>query len=189
MEPRRMGRPRKFTREDVLARALPVFWERGFADAAVHELEKATGVNKSGLYSEFPSKEALFLACLRHYYEVRNGAAILAAEPLGWANIEAFLKAGLTCPGGSKGCFAINSMREFAILPAEARQIVAENAGRLKGLLEFNVRAAGTKADPAAVAELISTFFSGICVEQNLEEPKARALRKIDDLMALLRAD
>jgi TetR/AcrR family transcriptional regulator, copper-responsive repressor len=182
-----MGRPKKFTREGVLAKALPVFWKHGFADTAVHELEKATGVNKSGLYSEFENKEALFLACLRFYYESRGGGSILTARPLGWANIEKFLKAGLTYPGGQKGCFAVNSMREFAILPPEAHEIVNENVRRLKRLIEDNVRAERPESDPAAVAELISTFFSGLCVEQNLNVPKSRAFRKIEDLMEVLR--
>src|SRR6202035_2326543 len=46
-----MGRPKNFNREGVLEKALPVFWRRGFVDASVHELELATGVNKSGLSS------------------------------------------------------------------------------------------------------------------------------------------
>ena len=54
-----MARPRKFSREGVLEKALPVFWKHGFADASLQELEKATGVNKSGLYSEFSGKEEL----------------------------------------------------------------------------------------------------------------------------------
>jgi hypothetical protein len=31
-----MGRPKKFNREGVLEKALPVFWRRGFADATLH---------------------------------------------------------------------------------------------------------------------------------------------------------
>ena len=52
-----MARPRNFSREGVLEKALPVFWKHGFADASLQEREKATGVNKSGLYSEFSGKE------------------------------------------------------------------------------------------------------------------------------------
>ena len=48
---------------------MPVFWKHGFADTSVQELERATGVNKSGLYKEFRDKEDLFVACLRHYLE------------------------------------------------------------------------------------------------------------------------
>jgi hypothetical protein len=40
-----MGRPKKFNRQGVLEKALPVFWRRGLADASFHELEVATGVN------------------------------------------------------------------------------------------------------------------------------------------------
>jgi TetR/AcrR family transcriptional regulator, copper-responsive repressor len=52
-----MGRRKNFTREAFLEKALPVFWTVGFAEASLHELEQATGVNKSGLYAEFKDKE------------------------------------------------------------------------------------------------------------------------------------
>jgi AcrR family transcriptional regulator len=51
-----MGRPKNFSREGVLEKALPVFWKHGFADTSLQDLEKATGVNKSGLYVEFADK-------------------------------------------------------------------------------------------------------------------------------------
>ena len=56
-----MGRPKKFTGKGVLEKALPVFWRRGFADASLHELEQATGANKSGLYSEFEDEDIRIL--------------------------------------------------------------------------------------------------------------------------------
>jgi AcrR family transcriptional regulator len=79
-----MGRPKKFNREGVLDRAIPVFWKHGFANTTVQHLEQATGVNKSGPYSEFKDKEDLFLASLERYAQTR-GAQILTAQPLGWA--------------------------------------------------------------------------------------------------------
>ncbi len=51
-------------------------------------------MNKSGLYTEFAGKEDLFLASLRHYLDHRVIKQILSAEPLGWNNIEKFLKLG-----------------------------------------------------------------------------------------------
>jgi AcrR family transcriptional regulator len=50
----------------VLTKAIPVFWKRGFADTKIEDLKEATGVNKSGLYSEFGSKE-IFVESLKHY--------------------------------------------------------------------------------------------------------------------------
>ena len=111
-----MGRPKNFSREEVLDKAMPVFWKHGFADTTLQELERATGVNKSGLYTEFRDKEDLFLACLRHYLESQEKRRLLTKEPLGWNNVEAFLKNGPLNKGELQGCFSVNSMREFAIL-------------------------------------------------------------------------
>src|SRR5271154_1348764 len=152
-----MGRPKNFSREDVLRKAIPLFWERGFADTSVQDLEKATGVNKSGLYSEFESKEEIFLESLKYYLSQRDGS-ILKQAPLGWDNIKNFL--GQSCPAGSTGgCLAIYSMRELQIVPNEAQEIVSSSLASLKRLIAKNVAAASTNADSDLVAELILTFF------------------------------
>jgi AcrR family transcriptional regulator len=52
-----MGRPKNFSREEVLAKAMTVFWTHGFSDTSLQDLERATGVNKSGLYTEFRDKD------------------------------------------------------------------------------------------------------------------------------------
>src|SRR6266852_3123717 len=92
-----MGRPKGCSREEVLEKAMPVFWKHGFADTSVQELERATGVNKSGLYTK---------------------------TPLGWKTVEPFIKHGPMNKGEQQGCFSVNSMREFAILRDEAYGVV-----------------------------------------------------------------
>jgi AcrR family transcriptional regulator len=57
-----VGRPESFRREEVLEKAMPVFWKYGFADTSLQELERATVVNESGLYTEFRGKDDLFVA-------------------------------------------------------------------------------------------------------------------------------
>src|SRR5882757_6070217 len=105
-----MGRPKNFSREGVLEKALPVFWRSGFAEASLHELEVATGVNKSGLYSEFKDKEDLFTQSLQYYLESLEKKELLTAEPLGWNNIERFLKLGPCNLEGHEGsCWHHNS--------------------------------------------------------------------------------
>jgi hypothetical protein len=47
-----MGRPKSFSREEVLEKAIAVFWKHGFANTSVQELERATSVNRSGLYAK-----------------------------------------------------------------------------------------------------------------------------------------
>jgi AcrR family transcriptional regulator len=182
-----MGRPKNFSREEVLEKAMPVFWKHGFADATLQELERATGVNKSGLYTEFRDKEDLFVACLRHYLESQGKRGLLTKEPLGWNNIETFLKNGPLNKGEQQGCFSINSMRELAILPDEAYGVVTENRALLQHLLAMNIETEKTKMAPSAIAEMVLSFFSGLCIERNLKSGKASSTRKIEYFMTALR--
>jgi AcrR family transcriptional regulator len=183
-----MGRPKNFGREEVLEKALCVFWKHGFADTSLHELEQATGVNKSGLYSEFRDKEDLFLACLRHYLESQEKRGLLTKEPLGWKNIETFLQHGPLNKGEQKGCFSVNSMREFAILPDEAYAVVTENRELLERLLVMNIETERPRMAPSAIAELVLSFFSGLCIEHNLKAGKTSSTRKIENFMTALRS-
>jgi TetR/AcrR family transcriptional regulator, copper-responsive repressor len=182
-----VGRPKNFSRQGVLEKALPVFWRHGFADASLHELEVATGVNKSGLYSEFKDKEDLFMQSLRYYLESLEGTGLLTAEPLGWNNIERFLKMGPSSTEGKKGCFAVSSMREFAILPPEANGMITRSRNKLRQLVAKNIEAERPKMNADSLAELVLTFFTGLSMEQNLSSSRAGIVRKIDDLMKIIR--
>jgi AcrR family transcriptional regulator len=181
-----MGRPRLFSREEVLEKALPLFWKRGYADTGLKDLEEATGVNKSGLYSEFKDKEDLYLAALRHYVNTRR-RDLLAQDPPGWGNIEAYLKLRAASKDGLKGCFAVNSMREADLLPDAAQAMVNENRDALKALLRRNIEAERTRIPAEAITEMISTFLSGLAIELNMKVGKSPA-RKVEDLMRVLRA-
>jgi len=184
----RMGRPKTFRREEVLEKAMPVFWTHGFVGTTLQDLERATGVNKSGLYTEFRGKEALFVACLRHYLESQEKRGLLSKEPLGWNNVEAFLKNGPLNRGEQQGCFSVNSMREFAILPDEAYGVVTENRALLRRLLAMNIEAEKPRMASSAIAEMVLSFFSGLCIERNLKPGKTSLTRKIENFMTALRS-
>jgi AcrR family transcriptional regulator len=179
----RMGRPKTFSREGVLEKALPVFWKHGFADTSLQELEKATGVNKSGLYAEFADKGDLYLESLRHYLRKRQKEGLLTAEPLGWKNVERFLKLAPCSLKGQKGCFSVDSMNQFAVLPAAAQEIVSKSRAFLKDLIARNVEAEKPEMKPTVLAEMILTFFTGISMEQHLKVSKATMNRKVNDFM------
>ena len=183
-----MARPRNFSRETVLEKALPVFWKHGFADASLQELEKATGVNKSGLYSEFSGKEDLFLESLRFYLDRLPQLCLLTVEPLGWDNIEQFLKLGPRTTEGQRGCFAVSSMRELAILPPAAIQMLGQGRVQLKQLIARNIEAEKRQADVDDLASIVLTFFTGLSVEQNLKPTRPATMRKVDNLMRVLRS-
>jgi AcrR family transcriptional regulator len=182
-----MGRPKGFTREDVLMKAIALFWEKGLSDTTLQDIERATGVNKSGLYTEFKDKEDIFIESLRHYLNTRGGVEILSSEPKSWDNIRMFLEIGHTCYSGRRGCLSVNSLRDASRLPPEARRIIDENNAKLKRLLTSNMKAADPKkSNPVLLSDMTLTFFSGLCIEQESCVGPSRARKKIDQFMKFL---
>jgi AcrR family transcriptional regulator len=166
-----MGRIKTFVREEVLDSAIQLFWEKGFADTSLSDLEKATGVNKSGLYSEFKDKEDIFNECVKRYRATNPAYALLDTEPHGWQNIERFISSSTTC-AGKKGCFLSNSLRDFAIISEKSKTMVGESSVEIHDLLLKNLKAAGVKKNAATLASMIGTFASGLSLKLNAVKPE-----------------
>ena len=75
MEPLTQERRRQLTREHLLAAAAQVFAERGFYGATLDEVARVAGFTKGAVYSNFESKDDLFLALFKANYGQRNGPA------------------------------------------------------------------------------------------------------------------
>lgn len=183
-----MGRTKLYDRDTLLETAMLVFWERGYADTSLQQLERATGVNKSGLYAEFAGKDDLYLASLRHYLAQRAGEGLLTRLPLGWRNVEALLRKGPACGPDRKGCFAVNAMREFASLPSDAVDIVSASQADMLALLSANIAAEGTRMPARAVAEIVQVFFIGLCVDMQADLPPRARQRKIRNFLDMIKA-
>jgi AcrR family transcriptional regulator len=176
-----MGRLKNFDRNDVLDAAIQLFWKKGYADTSLSDLEKATGVNKSGLYSEFKDKDDIFFESLKRYRDNNPSLEILSMEPLGWKNIESFFRALMTCKG-QKGCFVANTLREHSIIPLKIKQMIEQNSNIAHEQIVKNVKATGTKKDPVMLANLISTFAVGMSLKLNAMKPE----QLTDDMMSFL---
>jgi hypothetical protein len=132
-------------------------------------------------------KEDLFVQSLQYYLESLENDGLLTTEPLGWDNIEGFLKMGPSSLDGQKGFFAVSSMRKFPILPQEAIAIVNRGRSKLTQLIAKNIEVERPKMNADSLAELVLTFFTGLSMEQNLSSGRASMVRKIDDLMSIVR--
>src|ERR1041385_6690476 len=63
----RTGRPRAFCLDEAVAKAMPIFWRKGYEGASIADLTEAMGINAPSLYAAFGSKEGLFRAVLDRY--------------------------------------------------------------------------------------------------------------------------
>lgn len=180
-----MGRTKCFNRTDVLESAIQLFWKKGYSDTSLSDLEKATGVNKSGLYSEFKDKDDIFLESLKLYREKSPVYNILSQSPMGWNNLEKFLKANMTCKG-LKGCFMTNTMREYSIIPHKVKSFLESHGQALHELVLENVKSTGTKSDPYVITNLIMIFGTGLSLKLNVLKPE-EIINEVDAFLGLLK--
>ncbi|MGB3472616.1 MAG: TetR/AcrR family transcriptional regulator [Erythrobacter sp.] len=164
-----MPRPRLKSRENLLQNAMWVFWTKGYYATSIDDLVKATGVARSGIYSEFGGKEEALTNCLAHYREViaDPAIAILHRNEDGLEAIRGYFdyfigmhrKHGMPGPG----CFMANVMTEVAphCEPVH-QQALAHKADLHQGFQTALCRAArhsGYKIGPEEVDNL-ATFLS-----------------------------
>lgn len=73
-----MARPKEFDRDQVLDRAVELFWEKGYEATSMADLVEALGVGRQSLYDTFGDKHALYLAALDRYVRGHSPATAFA---------------------------------------------------------------------------------------------------------------
>lgn len=156
-----MGRNKLFERSEVTDKALQVFWQKGFTDTSLKDLEEATGVFKPALYSEFGDKEGLFLECVNYYREHYSSRLQLEKATIGWQNIEDFLRSTFHNKV-NRGCFEASIFaRDLPILPKTLKPLLEGGSERINDLIRSNLKASGIKSHK--LDQLSSTVFTFYC--------------------------
>ncbi|WUW19574.1 TetR/AcrR family transcriptional regulator [Streptomyces sp. NBC_01463] len=155
-----MAGKKQFDVEVALDAAMVQFWRAGYADTSVDDLSRATGLNRSSIYSSFGDKDALFLRCLERYaarYGSRYDQALsrTSEEPL--QAVRAFFEVTLrriADPDVPDGCLmAQTAMAAPVLSPAiAARAVEALGLQRARLRTALNTtRLAGRRADDFSV--------------------------------------
>lgn len=163
-----------------------VFWEKGFASSSLKDIEKATGVFKSGLYSEFKDKNDLFVHTILHYKQNHPSRKILSREPFGWENISEFFRLVILSEN-QLGDYLACIVPELGILPKKVRLILEESMAACGNDFVNNLKAAGVKKDIQLALEFITTFHYGMTVKVKIESPE-KIKKEIDRFIELLQS-
>ncbi len=167
----RAGRPPGSSKEDTLARILPVarrhFAEKGFAQATFKEIGAEIGVTHAALYSYFPSKQALYLATfadtqsllLPRYLEAIAGATTLRERITGILMASAEEHDRDSSVTGFLAAVPIEMRRHPELHDA----LVSDNNEVLTALegIFTEAQAKGEIRSNIAAADLVSALFGG----------------------------
>lgn len=136
-----MGRPKSYDRDEILEKAMELFWLHGFHATSTQALVEHMNVNRYSLYAEFGSKQRLYEAALARYDErvVTRHFGSLEAENAGLPEVRDVMKSFMTAaggPGAEYGCFLCNCATERAPHDSSSRQFVDDYIVRITAAFE-----------------------------------------------------
>jgi TetR/AcrR family transcriptional repressor of nem operon len=150
-----MARSKQYNEQEVIEKAMSLFWRNGYKNTSVRMLEKEMGINQFSIYASFGSKHGIFLESLKFYNSItfsifkklQNGTA-------GVNDIKTFFYDSVAFSatvGEQKGCLLTNTYNEFAAIEDQIiKNQISEFMNKLKMIfikkLEIN-----TSKDPATI--------------------------------------
>ena len=168
------GRPREFDRDEVLERAMQVFWERGYEATPISELVAELGIGRQSLYGAFGDKRQLFEEALQRYgeCELAPRVAILKRPGSGLANVRDLLHHLLEkgIANDFKGCLVGHTAAEFGLRDPELAEKLSKNFCRMEEAIAealTRAREAGElsiEKSPRKLARLIVTTVQGLAL-------------------------
>ncbi|MDF2645039.1 MAG: TetR family transcriptional regulator [Paenibacillus sp.] len=132
-----MARSKEFEVNEVLDKAIQLFWAQGYEKTSMHELVNFMGIHRRSIYDTFGDKHALFMKALERYEAKQTNKMKFLVEkrkPIKEL-IRELLESTLRNEGEPLGCFLVNSGVELGVLDPEVASLVDESYSRAEELL------------------------------------------------------
>lgn len=145
-----MPRVKEYNEEEVIERAMRLFWRNGYKSTSLRMLSKEMGINQFSINASFGNKQNLFLESLKLYRkELSNLSKTLEKSPEGIANIKNYFYQFASFSNQDsykKGCLIVNTVSEFGLdMDKQAEVLINENRKNIRRLFQKNLEADSTK--------------------------------------------
>ncbi|HEX6409515.1 MAG TPA: TetR/AcrR family transcriptional regulator [Sphingomicrobium sp.] len=189
------GRPREFCVDEALAKALRVFWEKGYEGTSLNDLTEAMGITRPSLYAAFGNKESLFRKAL-DLYETEKLAYIrqALAQPTARKVAETMLRGSVdnvTSYDEPHGCMGVITSVACGLESQSVREEVVKRgeAGK-RALMERFERAKAEGDLPAHIdseglMRVLIAMLQGISVQANQGATREELDRLVESGLAL----
>ncbi|MFB9842983.1 TetR/AcrR family transcriptional regulator [Mucilaginibacter ginsenosidivorans] len=170
-----MARTKDFDEDEVLEKAMNLFWLKGYNGTSMQDLVDGLGISRSSLYDTYVDKHTLFLRSLEHYKEHTAGkmGKIIQNTPSAREKIRRMLEyiiSELVRDKEHKGCFLVNAGVEMASQDKEVSTMLCENDRQVEGYFYDIIKHGqesgeiANKQDARVLAQFILNNVKGVRV-------------------------
>jgi TetR/AcrR family transcriptional regulator, transcriptional repressor for nem operon len=182
---------KQFDPNQVLERAMRVFWKRGYEATSIQDLVDATRINRASLYATFGGKRELFLAALARYEEVVIKAlfeTLADREPRrGMERMFEGLLRRMSDSSYPRGCLYTNTSLECPAGGNLTSRAIAEFFARQEAAIHQLVSRAQAQAviDPNRDARALARFFLSVAHGLNVVNKATQDAASLSDTVTV----
>jgi len=186
-----MARPVEYNLDEVLDKAMNIFWEKGYESVSMADLVTHTGLNRRTMYSLFKDKDGLYKDALENYFiKMASNQLRVLKENQGKKGIELFFQA-FYFEENFKGCLYTNTIIEKKFVNPEAFSTVKKFYQDIKTQLEINLSDAALSGDftgdVKAMALTLITIVQGLGVYGKFNQSREESDSIINNVLNMIR--
>jgi len=192
-----MPRVKLFDENEVLTKAMNLFWKKGYSATSVQDLVSCLGINRASLYDTFGDKKQLFeksfelyrksnIERLTLFFQSRKNVKDGFSELFNNAIEETCLDKD------RKGCFAVNITTELIPNDENLLKVLESNKRDVENLFYEYLKKGKengelkTEKDLKSISSLFYTIYSGIKVVSKIESNKKEQVSSVNLVLSLL---
>ncbi|MFF2016578.1 TetR/AcrR family transcriptional regulator [Paenibacillus sp. NPDC058177] len=134
-----MARSKEFEIDDVLEKAMNLFWLQGYEKTSMQDLVTGMGIHKRSMYDTFGDKHSLYMKAVERYGRsvAERMKEQAEAQPTVKQAIRSLFEMVLRNDTGMpKGCLMVNTAVELSLHDSEADSLVQDSFLSSERLLE-----------------------------------------------------
>lgn len=191
-----MSRGRDFDHQEILKKALELFWAKGYSETSMQDLVDHLGLGRGSLYNAFGSKKELFIEVLEYYDVFRKQTLINTLE---YSTIKETMQRffyslvdRIIYDDEKKGCLFVNTSTQKTIEEDGISEIINKGEEELLEILTDVLNSAiekeqcNFKKDVRATALFFSNTMKGLRVFSKLDYSKEDLLSIVDTALTVL---
>jgi len=189
-----MARPQKFNEQQVINKAMMVFWEHGYSGSSIGLLLDEMAISRGTLYNSVGDKDALFKRCLETYSTLVDqlfSTTLLNGEKPARQRMDSFLQLSFANSDMSKlGCLMVNTLCEDDRLVRDVKHLSSTvltkmETGFERCFLDVHETAA-MKLSPKTASSIMATQIKGARVRQREGVSSQVIVKGLQDLLQQL---
>lgn len=186
------GRPRIYETDELIDRAIDVFWTKGYEAASAKDLLAALQIGQGSFYNTFQGgKRELFEKCLRRFSdeaaEQFQTNLQKADDPIEY--LKRFFLAVANSPREQKlkGCLLCNTIVELTSIDSGLKNMAAKLLARLEESFRTIIEQAQQKGrlenrtSPEVLAKHLINLWNGINITQRLN-PNDKTMKAVIEM-------